>query len=124
MISEEQIINSLKKYENYGDLINNKKIKKTFGDTIKHINIIIEIGCHFFLIKILEDLPIDVDKFEYNYINIVRNIENDKIKYHKVILSNKKIKYSMVEFTNVLSIKELYYYVANTVGIFVELLNV
>ena len=26
----------------------------------------------------------------------------------------------MVEFTNVLSIKELYYYVANTVGIFVE----
>lgn len=77
-----------------------------------------------FLIKILEDLPIDVDKFEYNYINIVRNIENDKIKYHKVILSNKKIKYSMVEFTNVLSIKELYYYIANTVGIFVEFLNV
>ena len=100
MISEEKIINSLKKYENYGDLLNNKKIKKTFGDTIKHINIIIEIGCHLFLIKILEDLPIDVDKFEYNYINIVRNIENDKIKYHKVILSNKKIKYSMVEFTN------------------------
>ena len=124
MISEEQIINSLKKYENYGDLMNNKKIKKTFGDTIKHINIIIEIGCHLFLIKILKDLPIDVDKFEYNYINIVRNIENDKIKYHKVILSNKKIKYSMVEFTNVLSIKELYYYIANTVGIFVELLDV
>jgi hypothetical protein len=77
-----------------------------------------------FLIKILEDLPIDVDKFEHNYINIVRNIENDKIKYHKVILSNRKIKYSMVEFTNVLSIKELYYYVANTVGIFVELITV
>ena len=37
MISQEKIINSLKKYENYGDLINNKKIKKTFGDTIKHI---------------------------------------------------------------------------------------
>ena len=124
MISEEQIINSLKKYENYGDLINNKKIKKTFGDTIKHINIIIEIGCHFFLIKILENLPIDVDKFEHNYIDIVRKVENDKIKYHKVILSNKKIKYSIVEFTNVLSIKELYYYVANTVGIFVEFLNV
>jgi hypothetical protein len=63
-----------------------------------------------FLIKILNDLPIDVDKFEHNYINIVRNIENDK-----VILSNKKIKYSMVEFT-----KELYYYIANTVGIFVD----
>ena len=123
MISEEQIINSLKKYENYGDLINNKKIKQTFGNTIKHINVIIEIGCHFFLIKILEDLPIDVDKFEYNYINIVRNIENDKIRYHKVILSNKKIKYGMVEFTNVLSIKELYYYIANTVGIFVEFIN-
>ena len=30
----------------------------------------------------------------------------------------------MVEFTNVLSIKELYYYIANTVGIFVELLDV
>lgn len=122
MISEEQIINSLKKYENYGDLINQKRIKKIFGDTIKHIDIIIEIGCHFFLIKILENLPIDVDKFEYNYINIVRNIENDKIRYHKVILSNRKIKYSMVEFTNVLSIKELYYYIANTVGIFVELI--
>lgn len=123
MITQEKIINSLKNYENYGDLINNKKIKKTFGDTIKYIDIIIEIGCHFFLIKILEDLPIDVDKFEYNYINIVRNIENDKIRYHKVILSNKKIKYSMVEFTNVLSIKELYYYIANTVGIFVELIK-
>ena len=61
MISQEKIINSLKNYENYGDLI------------------------------------------------------NDKIRYHKVILSNRKIKYSMVEFT-----KELYYYVANTVGIFVE----
>ena len=120
MISQEKIINSLKNYENYGDLMNNKRIKKIFGDSIKHIDIIIEVGCHFFLIKILEDLPIDVDKFEYNYINIVRNIENDKIRYHKVILSNKKIKYSMVEFTNVLSIKELYYYVANTVGIFVD----
>jgi hypothetical protein len=124
MISEEKIINSLKKYENYGDIMNNKKIKKTYGDTIKHINIIIEIGCHFFLIKIIGDLAIDVDKFEHNYIDIVRKIENDKIKYHKVILSNKKIKYSMVEFTNVLSIKELYYYIANTVGIFVEFLNV
>ena len=120
MISQEKIINSLKNYENYGDLMNNKRIKKIFGDTIKHIDIIIEVGCHFFFIKILEDLPIDVDKFEYNYINIVRNIENDKIRYHKVILSNRKIKYSMVEFTNVLSIKELYYYVANTVGIFVD----
>jgi hypothetical protein len=120
MISQEKIINSLKNYENYGDLMNNKRIKKIFGDTIKHIDIIIEVGCHFFFIKILEDLPIDVDKFEYNYITIVRNIENDKIRYHKVILSNRKIKYSMVEFTNVLSIKELYYYVANTVGIFVD----
>jgi len=124
MISQEKIINSLKNYENYGDLINQKKIKKIFGDTIKHIDVIIEIGCHLFLIKILEDLPIDVDKFEYNYINIVRNIENDKIRYHKVILSNKRIKYSMVEFTNVLSIKELYYYIANTVGIFVEFITI
>ena len=124
MVSEEQIINCLKNYENYGDLFNKTKIKKIFGDSIKHIDVIIEVGCHLFLIKILNDLPIDVDKFEYNYINIVRNIENDKIRYHKVILSKKKIKYSMVEFTNVLSIKELYYYIANTVGIFVDLLDV
>jgi hypothetical protein len=42
MISSETIINSLKKYENYGDLINQKRIKKIFGDSIKHIDIIID----------------------------------------------------------------------------------
>jgi uncharacterized protein Yka (UPF0111/DUF47 family) len=42
MISQEKIINSLKNYENYGDLMNNKRIKKIFGDSIKHIDIIID----------------------------------------------------------------------------------
>ena len=124
MISEEKIINSLKKYENYGDLINNKTIKKIFGDTIKNINVIIEIGHYLFLIKIIDDLPINIDNFEHNYIDIVRKIENNKIIYHKIILSNKPIKYNRIQFTNVLSIKELYYYIANTVGIFVEFINI
>jgi len=42
MNSVGKIINSLKNYENYGDLINQKRIKKIFGDTIKHIDIIID----------------------------------------------------------------------------------
>lgn len=114
---EEKIVNSLKKYEIYGDIYNKKSINKLFN-----IDVIIEVGHNIFFIKIVSHIGIDIDKFNYTCNNIIKKINNCNIRYHKILFSLKHIKCNKSIFINVVSIQELYNYISSNLGIFLGLI--
>jgi len=127
---EKMILNSLSYYSYYGQLKNLIQIKKTYGNHINNINMMIKLGLHIFLINCNDDNKIDSFYDECNYIK--NKLSNKNLIFHKIYVSKLGIYYNNIIniYLNNDNIKntemiqldillhKVYYYIADTTNIY------
>jgi hypothetical protein len=125
---EKMILNSLIYYNYHGQLKNLVQIRKTYGNHINNINMMIKLGLHIFLINCNNDNKIDSFYNECNYIK--NKLSNKNLIFHNIYISKLPIYYNNIiniHLNNIINtemiqldilLHKLYYYIADTTNIY------